>query len=63
MAAIEISYREQKNTFWRVILVIHSAKTPRSHISLLNPILKRNLIALPCPLATLARALGFNGQL
>ena len=38
MAAIEISCREQKNTFWRVILLIHSAKSAASQISLLNPI-------------------------
>jgi hypothetical protein len=63
MAAIEISCREQKNTFWRVILLTHSAKRSASQISLLNPNLKRNLIALPCPLATLVRALGFNGHL
>jgi DNA-binding response OmpR family regulator len=38
MAAIEISCREQKNTFWRVILLIHSAKSSAPQISLLNPI-------------------------
>jgi hypothetical protein len=38
MAAVEISCREQKNTFWRVILLIHSEKSSASHISLLNPI-------------------------
>jgi hypothetical protein len=47
MAAIEISCRERKNTFWRGILLIHSAKSSAPHISLFKPKFKKKFNSSP----------------